>query len=352
MNAPANIINHIVLVLDASSSMIGTPATQLVKVADNQIAYLAQRSRELDQETRVTVYQFGSDSDSGNYRTVGWNSRRPASKIECLVYDKDVLRVPSIAQVYKAWGNTPLIDATVLALDDLALTPEKYGEHSFLVYVLTDGKENDSQNSSSALAMKIGALPDHWTLAAFVPDQIGVHEAKRQGFPAQNIAVWDTTTVAGVEEVGGTIREATENFMQARKQGVRGTKNLFTLATPKLSEVKRKLTPLHPGQYRLFNVGDEAIRIDELVERETHRAYLRGEGYYQLVKREKVQPQKKIAIMGSKGLFIGDEARDLLGLPDHEETVGPTWSSEYDIYVQSTSNNRKMIPGQKLLVLS
>lgn len=350
MNQPANIINHIVLVLDASSSMIGTAATQLVKVADNQIAYLAQRSKELDQETRVTVYQFGSDGES-NYRNRSYG--RPPSKVECLVYDKDVLRVPSIAQVYHAWGNTPLIDATVLALDDLAMTPEKYGEHSFLVYVLTDGKENDSKSDAWYLSRKISALPEHWTLAAFVPDQIGVHEAKRFGFPAQNIAVWDATTVAGVEEVGGTIRAATESFMQARSQGIRGTRNLFTLATPKLSEVKKKLTPLHPGQYRLYNVGSEAARIDEFIEAETRRAYRRGEGYYQLVKRETIQPQKEVAIMGSKGLFIGAAARELLGLPANDDVrVSPGDNSEYDVYVQSTSNNRKLVPGQKLLVLS
>jgi hypothetical protein len=351
MTAPANIINHIVLVLDASSSMIGTAATQLVKVADNQIAYLAQRSKELDQETRVTVYQFGSDQfyEASYGRS---QFRRPPAKIDCLVYDKDVLRVPSIAKVYHAWGNTPLIDATVLALDDLAMTPEKYGEHSFLVYVLTDGKENDSQLPAEALSHKINNLPDHWTLAAFVPDQTGVFEAKRQGFPAANIAVWDATTVGGVEEVGGTIRAATENFMQGRARGERGSRNLFSMAAPKLSEVKRKLTPLHPGQYRLYNVGSEAARIDEFIESETRRAYVRGEGYYQLVKREKVQASKKIAIMGPRGVFVGEAARDLLGLPDHEVTVAAEDHAEYDIYVQSTSNNRKLVPGQKLLVLS
>lgn len=350
MPAIQNIINHIVLVLDASSSMIGTAATQLVKVADNQIAYLAQRSKELDQETRVTVYQFGSEGNEADHRRNSWN--RPPSKIECLVYDKDVLRVPSIAQVYHAWGNTPLIDATVLALEDLAMTPEKYGEHSFLVYVLTDGKENDSTYTTTTLASKINDLPDHWTLAAFVPDQIGVHEAKRFGFPAQNIAVWDATTVAGVEEVGGTIRQATENFMQARATGVRGTRNLFNLAAPKLAEVRSKLEALHPGQYRLFNVGSQPARIDEFVEEQTRRAYKRGEAYYQLVKREEIQVQKQIAIMGAKGLYVGKDARDLLGLPDHKVHVSPSDSPEYDVYVQSTSNNRKLVPGQKLLVLS
>lgn len=356
-----NIINHIVLVLDASSSMI-TLSNELVKVADNQIAYLAQRSKELDQETRVTVYQFGSEGDDNTFRRNGYS--RPPAKIECLVYDKDVLRIPSIAQVYKAWGNTPLIDATIKALDDLAETPERYGEHSFLVYVLTDGMENDSKAAASTLAAKIGGLPDHWTLAAFVPNQNGVFEAKRFGFPKENIAVWDATTVAGVEEVGGEIRKATENFMQARDHAkrtgttFRGTRSLFSLEAPSLAEVKQaNLKKLHPGQYRLYDVPTfdkdrEKLRIDEFVEDKTRRAYRQGEAFYQLSKRELIQGNKKIAILGPDGVYLGEEARHLLGLPNEDKRVSPGDYDEYEVFVQSTSNNRHLMPNTKLLVLS
>jgi hypothetical protein len=52
-----NYINHVALVLDASSSMSSHRST-VVKVADEQIKHLARRSTELDQETRVTVYAF------------------------------------------------------------------------------------------------------------------------------------------------------------------------------------------------------------------------------------------------------------------------------------------------------
>jgi hypothetical protein len=72
MSGSQNYINHVALVLDASSSMSHL-SRKVVDVADQQIAYLARRSRELDQETRVTVYVF-------------------ADKVECVIYDKDVLR--------------------------------------------------------------------------------------------------------------------------------------------------------------------------------------------------------------------------------------------------------------------
>lgn len=327
-----NYINHIVLVLDASGSMIGRDA-ELVKVADNQIEYLARRSKELDQETRVTVYSFNDPQN-----------------IKCLIYDKDVLRVPTIAGLYKATGQTALIDATILALDDLAETPEKYGEHAFLIYVLTDGQENSSRYLPVNLSNRISKLHDNWTLAAFVPDQQGVFEAKKFGFPKENIAIWDTTS-RGITEAGKRIRETTETFMQNRRLGIRGSRNLFTLATPTLSSVANRLVGLHPGQYRLLDVRYDG-RIDEFVEEKLHRPYSRGEAYYQLTKPETVQPQKQIAIFGRNAVYTGADARQLLGLPDYNVRVAPNDYSDYEIFVQSTSVNRKLIGGTKLLVLS
>lgn len=336
-----NIINHIALVLDASLSM--TPfSDQLIRVADKQIQYLARRSKELDQETRITVYTFSSKDT--------WSSQEP--DIRCLIYDKDVLRMPSIAGLYKPNGATPLIDATLLALNDLEQTPEKYGEHSFLVYVLTDGEENISRNSASTLQMKIDRLPDHWTLATFVPNQIGVREAKSHGFPKDNIAVWDATSAAGINEVGERIRQATETFMVNRSKGIRSTRNLFSLNVPSVSQVTHTMGDgLHPGQYRIYDV-DETGRIDEFVERMTGRAYKLGEAYYQLMKPETIQPQKNVAILANYKVYEGREARHLLGLPDEHVRVAPSSFPGYDIFVQSTSVNRKLIAGTKLLILS
>lgn len=333
-----NIINHIVLVLDASLSM-SPVSTQLVKVADNQIEYLAQRSKELDQETRVTVYTFNTHE----------GLRQP--RINCLIYDKDVLRVPSISGLYRPDGMTPLIDATVLALDDLAMTPEKYGEHSFLVYVLTDGQENASRNRPTVLAQKIATLPDHWTVATFVPNQIAVHEAKRFGFPAANIAIWDATTAAGVQEAGERIRRTTEDFMTGRSRGVRGSKNLFALNDVSVGQIDASLAPLRPGQYQFYDVPAKG-RIDEFVSSATGRVYRLGSAYYQLSKRETIQPQKKIAIATRGGaVYTGSVARQLLGLPDEHVKVDPNHNPDYEIFVQSTSVNRKLMPNTRLLFM-
>lgn len=329
-----NYINHIALVLDASSSM-GSHASELVKVADNQIAYLAKRSKELDQETRITVYSFSTSNN-----------------LKCLIYDKDVLRMPSIAGLYHPSGMTALMDATMLALEDLELTPEKYGEHAFLIYVLTDGEENASRNTTvNELSKKISKLPDHWTLAAFVPDQNGVFEAKRFGFPKENISVWDTTSKRGMAEAGEVIRKTTETFMQNRTLGIRGSKNLFSLATPSIQTVAQSLPSLHFGQYRLLDVTDTG-RIDEFIEQKLRRPYKLGEAFYQLSKPEKVQAQKQVAILAKGYVYTGAEARKLLGLPDYEVKVTPSDHPDYEIFIQSTSLNRKLVAGTKVLVLS
>lgn len=329
----ANYINHISLVLDGSGSMASLQR-DVVKVADAQIQYLAQRSRELNQETRVTIYVFSGHA------------------IECLVYDKDVLRLPSIAGLYRADGQTPLIDATLKALDDLAKTPELYGEHAFLIYVLTDGAENHSRNGASTLATRINNLPDHWTLAAFVPNAVGLAEAKRFGFPKNNIAIW-STDAQGVQEVGETIRKATDTFMSGRATGVRGYKNLFHVDTQKITKsAVQKLDKLAPGQFRKLPVDSEEY-IQDFVERRLKRQYRLGEAFYQLTKPVKVQGQKKIALLDRQAhaVYTGDNARTLLGLPDYEVKVEPTAHPNYDIFIQSTSVNRKLVPGTSLLLL-
>lgn len=52
-------INHIALVVDKSGSM-GPLKDAVVKVFDREIENLKKRSIELNQETRISVYLFGT----------------------------------------------------------------------------------------------------------------------------------------------------------------------------------------------------------------------------------------------------------------------------------------------------
>lgn len=330
------IINHIALVIDASASM-GTFANKVIEVVDNQIAYLAQRSKELDQETRVTVYTFDST-------------------VRCLFYDKDVLRLPSLKGLYQIGGLTALIDATMLALNDLSKTATLYGDHAFLTYVITDGEENKSREFTRAqLINRLDGLADNWTMAIFVPNQAGVYASSVIGFPAGNISVW-STTAQGVEDVGRTMRTATDSYMTMRSTGVRGSRSLFIPDTSNLqSSVVNSglLTRRGPGQFRMHTITRD-VPIADFVEQLTGRPYRLGEAYYELVKPVQVQAQKEIALYEREKhtVYVGREARTLIGLPDCEVKVRPTTHPKYAIFVQSTSTNRKLLSGQRVLLLS
>src|SRR6266496_3590650 len=195
-----NYITHVALVLDASGSMSSHRST-VPTVADKLIQRLATRSQELDQETRVSVYTFNDF-------------------IKCLIFDKDVLRLPSIRGLYTTTGSTALLAGIKQAQDDLRQTATIYGDHAFLTYGLTDGQENASKRYGVTVATirtYMSCLKDTETVALFVPDQHGVFEAKTFGFPADNVSIWNTSGDFGY--VGDVIYETTDRYMQARSTG-------------------------------------------------------------------------------------------------------------------------------------
>ncbi|WP_432038558.1 vWA domain-containing protein [Streptomyces cucumeris] len=345
MSGNQNYINHVALVLDASSSMSHL-SRKVVEVADQQIAYLARRSGELDQETRVTVYVF-------------------ADKVECVIYDKDVLRMPSLKQLYRAGGMTALLAAALKSQRELAQTAQLYGDHSFLTFVLTDGQENASHRCPDApsrdprelvesVAGMFSAQEDNWTLAVLVPDQMGKREAMQCGFPKDNIAIWDATSTQGLEEAGHVIQQATEKFMVGRTKGIRGSRAVFSTGAEAVNQDTIKaagLTPVSPSMYRLIPVARDAAIRDWVIE--SGHTYRTGGAFYQLSKSEKVQARKQIAVLEKKTdrVYTGPEARALLGLPDVEVRVKPDHNDDFTIFVQSTSVNRKLIPNTRLLLM-
>jgi hypothetical protein len=50
-------------------------------------------------------------------------------------------------------------------------------------------------------------------------------------------------------------------------------------------------------------------------------------------------------------VYSGRDARQIVGLPDMNVRVSPSHNPDFDIFVQSTSLNRKLIAGTKYLYL-
>lgn len=373
-NRDQGYVHHVALVLDESWSM-NHIKHDLIKAVDRTVETLARDSKEWEHETRATIYTFNS---AGVNQIVGHQD----GDVRCQHYDKDVLRLPSLADRYHPAGGTPLIDATLKAIDDLSLTPEIYGDHAFLVYVLTDGDENTSKVASTsagkarALTERINSLGDNWTIAAFVPDFRGLELAKRYGFP--NVKEWNATSAQGVEEVGEVIQQTTRTWMENRSKGTRsaGT-SLFVGGHVDAAAIKAaKLSPLAASEYAIVPVTPieglvkekpegrptkkEPVRamiaymeIEPFISR-VHPPFRVGKAYYELVKTEKIRGNKQLAILDKKTskIYLGDGVRQMLGLPEEDSTVKPDFNPGYKIYVQSTSLNRHLYLHSSVMVLT
>lgn len=333
-NTP-NYINHVGLVADASYSM-EDHADSLIKVADGRTNHLARRSTELDQETRVSVYTFADDT-------------------RCEIFDKDVLRLPSIAGLYRPRGNTALAAATLKAIADLMQTAQLYGDHAFLIFVMTDGEDNCSTTTQiMQLKRQLQSLPANWTVACLVPNQYGKFEAMKFGFQADNIAIWDPNTTAGFEEAGRVIERATDDFMNGRARGVRGTRSLFSTGADAVNATTVRAAlgaPLARTAYDIIPVSSD-VYIRPFVESRGLN-YSIGQGYYQLTKTETIQNRKQIAVRekATGAVYSGPQARDLLGLGGNDVRVRPDYNPLFDVFVQSTSVNRKLVNGTDLLLM-
>lgn len=327
MHKSQRLINHVALVLDASSSMTHH-TDKLVEVADEQIRHLALRSEELSQETRVSVYTFNEH-------------------VKCLIFDMDVMRLPSIADLYRANGMTALVDATIKSQNDLSTTSQIYGDHAFLSFILTDGLENASKSSWRMLPQYTSGKPN-WSVGFLVPDKNGEAYLRKTGVHQDSIAIWDATSAEGMQDSFSTIRTATDTFMTNRASGI-VNRGIFSTGTDAVNKATVSQLSVRNG-FKQYNVGMES-RIDEFVSAMTGR-YNAGSTYYQLVKRETIQPQKAVLIRHkvTGEIFGGSEARSLIGLPNHDVRVSPNTNPDYEIYIQSTSQNRKLPKNTSVLV--
>lgn len=360
MSVKQNLINHVAFVLDGSGSM-SYHARDIISVFDGQIAWLAKRSKEMDQETRVTVYVFDNT-------------------VECVIFDKDVLRLPSIKDLYWVRGMTALIDATVQSQQELAKTYTQYGDHAFLTFVLTDGENNAGRHGRDDLLNLLKGQADNWTVAALVPNMRGRQAAEDCGFPRGNIEIWDVNSATGVAEVGEKIQAVTDTYMTSRASGVRGSNTLFAGSAQQVNAATVAATgmkPLDPDQFFLIPVASDGtievkqagkktkarpdgipcVVISDFV-RATGRPYEVSKGFYELVKSEKIDAHKQVAVVerATSKVFVGREARALIGLDDTARRVRPmpkdsSGAPPYKIFVQSTSLNRLLPLYTQLLLL-
>jgi len=334
----SHIVNHVVIKIDESSSMTHLQRA-VEQVFDGLVADLAEQSRTRDQETRVTVYAF---SDGGTER--------------CIVWDCDVLRIPSIKGRYSPRGLTALVDCEVLALDDMDLISQRYGDHAFICYTISDGGENDSRNSAETLRRRFLTLPENVTAGIFVPDQRCAQYARvKVGYPEGSIQIWNPNGHNAIEQVARQMRETNQAFFTGRASGVRSARSgMFTPGSFSAADVKARLVPLTTGSFVTYNVAaDEDIAS---FTRLVHGHYPVGKVYYELTRTVLVQDHKDAIIRGTDGQYYSgpvQETRELLGLPGMATRLNPSdlQTGGCKVFIKSTSHNRKLLGGTQVVVL-
>lgn len=309
--------------------------------ADYNDNITAIRSAALKEEidTIVTVVECGVDG--GVVRRDAVNSSVVALK----PLDK-----------YVTSGSTPLFDSVGELVELLEKSPDADDPKvSFLVMAITDGEENSSHNYNSKMLgdlIRKKQATDRWTFVFRVPKGYGKQLANL-GIPEGNIHEWDQTE-RGLKESSEVTQRAVTNYYVARKAGkLRSTDSFYAdLSAVKPAEIRKSMTNIS-GLVKLWEVKAEGP-IREFVESKLHgKGMVLGAAFYQLSKKEKkVQSYKLICIRDKKTgeVYAGQSARDLLGLPTTGAiTLAPGDHGNYDIFVQSASVNRKLVPGTQVL---
>ena len=360
--------NHVFFVIDESGSMSGKTSA-VVKVFDNQVKWLAKLSTDMDQETRVSVWTISGHG------------------VKCVTFDTDVLRLPSLAGNYGPDGGTPLLEGIWKAVTDLKQLPQIHGDHAFLGFAITDGMENTSvlpgvgqysgaSGKAAFMSKLLGELPDNWTVACLVPDLGGKRYAEEFGFPKGNLTIWDINSATGLDDAGEEIKQATQSFYEGRAAGTRSTNTLFANQVTQAQVAATNLKPISPDNFVIVPVAlaqasllnyvipaksktkknPEGIKHVEIMPfvQETGRTYVAGHTFYELVKSEKYEYHKDVALIHrqTKQVYRGEECKKLIGLTGTSTRIRPNKAGvgDYDIFVESQSTNRHLPLGTRVLI--
>jgi len=320
--------NRVAIVVDRSGSMQSN-RRGAVSIFNNIAETIKKNARKGDQETEVSLSYFNND-------------------VEDILVNEVASSLKAIAESsFQTSGGTALFDAVIQAIKTIERTQAK--DTAYAVVVLTDGEENTSLAKNPdvfrALLQKKMAT-DLWTFAFMVPHGYKARFLSLTGLPEGNVEEWadirhaDTAATAGISQ-----------YYADRRAGKTHSKNFFVQTDlSKVSKAEiRKLDDVS-GDIRILNVEKESD-IREFVESKG-LTYTKGCAAYQLTKPEEVQDYKEIYLVkkGTKTVLAG--ARQILGMPSSGTAkVVPGNHADYDIFVLSTSFNRKLVRGTKLLFI-
>ncbi len=335
---PKKLVNHFIILLDRSGSMNSVRREALDGV-NKTLRDITKAAEESKQETRVSLYDFADYINRPFFE-------RPTQMVEQLFS-------------YYPNGGTVLFDAVERAINDHLTPVSQYEDHSYVVIAITDGQDNGSRDKTgrtmNELVRKVQGS-DRWTVTFQLPPNSKNWFCRNFNVPEGNVTEWAATRL-GIERATEQRTLGTQNYFAGRSVGLNSTKSFYEKVTTDLSKLDsntlRNTCTNIAGQVKSW-VVDREEDIQPFMQRQLGNVpYIPGTAFYALTKTEaRVQPYKKVLLMekGSRAVYGGDEARRLIGLKDGATCrVIPGNHSNFDIFIQSTSNNRKLVRGTKVL---
>lgn len=334
---------YVQYVLDRSGSMGGIyhEATQLIRRLSDEVV---ERSRREGLDTFIGVTVFNDQ--------VSVSSAVPSARFQ-------------LPDMKYADGYTSLYAAVLNSITDLQRVAADNGDTNnpdvaYLVIVITDGMDENylgrRDEAKEALLSKLTKNlqgDGRWTFGYNVPPGRKYKIFERLNLPEDNVREWERSS-RGVQETKTAGGISTETYFAARGLGQTQVTNLYKVQTDLSKGVDTsKLTDVSRGFKAIPVPGEEMI--GPFLSEKTKGQYIIGSGYYQLTKKEKIQPSKNILIRkkGEKTIYGGQEAKQVLGLhtgPNDVNVVTPGNHGDYDVFVQSRTVNRKLVRGTTLLL--
>jgi len=341
--------NYIGISRDHSGSMANI-ARDAARDYNTNISAIKNASEQEKQDTVVSVVKCGVGGHGDVVQEVTNSSINAVQHLAESDYRAD-------------GGSTPLFLSIGQLIEQLERVPDaKNPDVSFLIMAITDGEDNVYGRGgwdANRLARKMQELQatDHWSFIFRVP-RGGKRRLVQMGIPEGNILEWEQTS-RGVEVASQATAQAFTNYYSERSRGATMTKGFYTtnLNAVAKSDVKKALHDI-TSQVEFFDIKaqDNGRQIREFVESKIGGTMAKGGAFYQLTKKEdEVQDYKLIAVRDkkTKKVYSGTDARSILGLP-YSGTIKlvPGNHGEFDLFIQSTSVNRKLVGGTTLLYWS
>jgi len=336
---PKKSVNHIEIVVDTSGSMARFDY-KLNEYITNQLQTIKDVSKENNQETKVYLSAF-----SDVYKT--------------LTTDKPFNFCRSNSELM--WNSTALNDAIITANHHLNAIMKP--NDTAMLLIITDGYENSSLKNITEVygSLKTCKFYDRITYAAAGPASSESFFSRGVLAPifGDNFTSWDTSN-KGFESLNVTSNNAIDNYYGGVVRGHTKMDKIF-VDMSKVSKKDIKSLRQIPYSFKVWKVDAEAdisSFINTKLAMPTNKrifgtVYQPGQAFYQLSKPEKIQEGKLLIIKDktTNNYYYGSsDVREVLGLPTNAPVrIEPQNLSNFEIYVQSTSLNRKLVRGTNLI---